>query len=452
MTKNEIIELEITALSSDGNGVGRADGMAVFVPFTAPGDRALVKIVKVQKSFAFGILHELLSPGPARVEPNCPVFGRCGGCALRQISYPAELAAKTAFVEDAFRRIGGFSISAAPCLPSPQMDRYRNKAQYPLGADAEGRVFAGFFAPRSHRVIPCADCLLQPQALGEVANLLCALFTEYRLPVYDEQRRTGLLRHLYLRRARDGELSVCIVANGRRLPHEKELVRRLTQQRPEVKTVALNINTKNTNVILGGETRVLFGTGVLEDTLCGVPVALAPSSFYQVNTLGAEQLYGVARQLASPGPGDLLLDLYCGAGTIGLSMAKEVGQLVGVEIVPSAVESAKLAAQKMGAGNARFFCADAGEAAARLASAGLRPTLVVLDPPRRGCDEKTLNAVLSMAPDRIVMVSCNAATAARDVKFLAAGGYSLQQLRPVDMFPRTKHVEAVCLLSKLNTK
>ena len=448
MTKNEIIELEITALSSDGNGVGRADGMAVFVPFTAPGDRALVKIVKVQKSFAFGILHQLLSPGPGRAEPDCPVFGRCGGCALRHISYPAELAAKTAFVEDAFRRIGGFSFSAAPCLPSPQEERYRNKAQYPLGADAQGRVFAGFFAPRSHRVIPCADCRLQPQALGETAAFLCALFTEYAIPVYNELQRTGLLRHLYLRRARDGGILVCIVANGHRLPHEKELVQRLIRRLPEIRTVALNVNTKNTNVILGPQTRVLFGSGVLEDVLCGVPVTLSPASFYQVNTLGAEQLYEEAKQLAAPGPGDLLLDLYCGTGTIGLSMVREVGQLVGVEVVPAAVESAKLAAQKMGADNARFFCADAGEAAARLAAEGLRPTLVVLDPPRRGCDAKTLEAVLAMAPGRIVMVSCNAATAARDAKILAAGGYHLRALRPVDMFPRTKHVECVALLEK----
>ena len=446
MEKNELIELEITALTSEGSGIGRSGGMAVFVPFTAPGDRAQVRIVKVQKSLCFGIVEQLLSPGPGRTAPDCAVFGRCGGCDLRHLTYDCELAAKRQFVQDAFDRIGGFALQAAACLPSPQRDRYRNKVQYPLAVDGQGRVFAGFFAPRSHRVVACDDCLLQPQLLNRIAAFLCGLFTEFGLPVYDEQTQKGLLRHLYLRHAaRTGEVLVCIVAARDHLPREAELTSRLTSQFPEVKSVVLNCNPRSTNVILGARERVLCGTGRLADTLCGVPVELSPASFYQVNTAGAEQLYGVAKALAAPRADDVLLDLYCGAGTIGLSMAGEVAQLIGVEIVSPAIESARRAAQQMGV-PARFLCADAGQAAQQLAAEGLHPSLIVLDPPRKGCDEAALAAVAAMAPQRVVMVSCNPATAARDARFLAAHGYRPTALQPVDLFARTKHVESVCRL------
>ena len=448
MIKNEIVELEILDLASDGNGVGRVDGQAVFVPFTLPGDRIRARIAKLQKNFAFGILTELIEPGAGRIKPDCPAFGRCGGCALRQISYEGELAAKTKFVQDAFDRIGGFSVSAAPCLASPSADRYRNKVQYPLAISPDGRVFAGFYAPRSHRVIACSDCLLQPKLLNEIADFLCGLFTEYGISTYDETSGKGLLRHLYLRHAeKSGAVMACIVINGTKLPREKEIARRLQEAFPAVCTLLLNFNTENTNVILGPRQKVLFGNGLLEDTLCGVPVALSPFSFYQVNTAGAEQLYGVAKQFAEPKPEDLLLDLYCGAGTIGLSMSDAVGRLIGVEIVPAAVESAKKAAAQMGV-NADFFCADAGAAAAKLAAEGLQPSLIVLDPPRKGCDRKTIDAVLQMSPARVVMVSCNAATAARDARLLAQGGYQLRRLQPVDLFPRTRHVETVLLLTR----
>ena len=449
MVKNEIVELEIIDLASDGNGVGRVDGQAVFVPFTLPGDHIRARIVKLQKNFAFGILTELLAAGENRIQPDCPAFGRCGGCALRHISYEGELAAKTKFVQDAFDRIGGFSIAAAPCLPSPSSDRYRNKVQYPLSTDKNGRVFAGFYAPRSHRVISCPDCKLQPKLLNQIAAFLCDLFTEYHISTYDEVTRKGLLRHLYLRYAeKKGTVMACIVLNGTKLPHEQEIAQRLHESFPAVVTLILNSNTENTNVILGSRQRVLFGSGLLEDTLCGVPVSLSPFSFFQVNTAGAEQLYSVAKEFAAPQPDDLLLDLYCGAGTIGLSMVNEVDRLIGVEIVPTAIESAKQAAAKMGAKKAEFFCADAGTAAAKLASEGLHPSLIVLDPPRKGCDRQTIDAVLQMNPARIVMVSCNAATAARDAQLLAQRGYTLRKLQPVDMFSRTKHVEVVLLMTR----
>ena len=449
MTKNDLISLEITGLSNDGSGVGRHEGMAVFVPFTAPGDVAEVRIVKVTKSYAFGILAKLLTPSPARVAADCEAFGRCGGCALRHLSYETELLAKRGFVQDAFSKLGGFAVEAAPCLPSPEEDRYRNKVQYPLVAEPDGTVRYGFFASRSHRVIPCADCKLQPAELNLIADALCALFTEYGITVYDEASRKGVLRHLYLRRgAHSGEVMVCIVVNANRLKQEAELVAQLTAKFPSIKTILINSNRENTNVILGRRSRTIFGDGYITDTLCGVPVKLGPASFYQVNTLAAEQLYGTAKALAALRPGEVLLDLYCGTGTIGLSMADGIGELIGVEIVPEAVESARRNAAEMGIANARFFCEDAGAAAAHLAEEGLRPDVIVLDPPRKGCDAPTLDAVLKMAPQRIVMVSCNAATAARDCQKLCAEGYVLHQISPVDLFPRTRHCEVVCLLQR----
>lgn len=450
MTKNDSIQLEITGLSSDGSGIGRHQGMAVFVPFTAPGDVAEVRIVKVMKSYAFGILTRLIASAPARQEADCEAFGKCGGCALRHIDYAAELKAKRGFVQDAFTKLGGFDLEAVACLPSPEEDRYRNKVQYPLVADDDGTVHYGFFASRSHRVIPCTDCKLQPSELNQIADALCAMFTEYGVTVYDETSCKGVLRHLYLRRgAHSGEVMVCIVINANGLRQETELVSRLTAQFPAIKTILINSNRDNTNVILGRRSRTVFGDGFISDTLCDVPVTLGPASFYQVNTLAAEQLYRTAKSLAALRPGEVLLDLYCGTGTIGLSMVGGIGKLVGVEIVPEAVESARQNAAQMGLENAQFFCEDAGAAAAHLAADGLRPDVIVLDPPRKGCDDATLDAVLRMAPQRIVMVSCNAATAARDCKKLCAEGYTLGEVRPVDLFPRTRHVETVVLMSRV---
>lgn len=446
MKKNEIIPLQITGLSSDGNGVGRWENQVVFVPFTVPGDLARVRVVKLQKSHAFGIIEQLVTPAAQRVEPDCPAFGRCGGCSLRQISYAGELDAKRGFVQSAFDRIGGFDLQAGPCLPAPRQARYRNKVQYPFGQAEDGRIFTGFYAPRSHRVIPCRDCLLQPEVMNRLADFFCALFTRMGLSAYSETEGRGLLRHLYLRHAEaSGELLACVVINGERLPQEEEIAKEARSAFPQLGSLILNTNRQSTNVILGPKNRVLYGSGVLKDSLCGVPVYLSPSSFYQVNTQGARQLYGVAARMADPQPGQLLLDLYCGAGTIGLSMAGRLGQLVGVEIVPPAVESARRAAAEMGLANARFLCADAGAAARQLAAEGLRPDTVVLDPPRRGAGPETIRAVLEMAPRRVVMVSCNAATAARDARQLAEGGYRLVELQPVDLFPRTRHCELCCL-------
>lgn len=457
LQKNQILTLRIERLSSDGSGVAHsADGEAVFVPGTAPGDEARVRIVKDCGRYAFGILDELLTPSPDRIPVDCPVAGPCGGCSLRHLDYAAELRAKQESVLDAFRRIGGLEVPVLDILPSPDVDRYRNKVQFPVGIDKNGVPCIGFYAGRTHRIVPCPDCKLQPSVLNEIGNALCAFFAQQGIRPYDEQSGKGLVRHIFLRRgAHSGQIMVCLVCTRAKLPHAEQLCTALRGQFPAISTILLNVNAKNTNVILGSENHILYGPGYIEDTLCGVPVRLGPLSFYQVNTLAAERLYGVAAQYAQLTPDDTLLDLYCGMGTIGLSMAGQCRELIGVEIVPEAIESAKANAARMGkavAAKSRFFCADAGQAATQLAAEGLHPDIVMLDPPRKGCDEATLSAVVRMAPRRVVYVSCNPATAARDAAWLEQNGYHAEKVQPVDLFPRTKHCETVCLLSKLNVK
>ena len=454
LAKNQIHEVTVESLSSDGNGVAHIDGQAVFIPGTAPGDVIACRIVKAMKSYAFGRVERLLSPGPGRIEPDCPACAPCGGCGLRHLSYEAECAAKTGFVRDAFTRLGHFDQEVLPVLSSPLSERYRNKVQLPVGLDENGHIVTGFYAGRSHRIVPCSDCKLQPEWMNRLAARACELMEEYKIIPYDEANHTGLVRHLYMRQGwHSGQRLLCFVLNGRTLPHEEALCQRL-QQEFSLTTVLINRNTQRTNVILGHETRTVLGSGVIEDTLAGVPLQMGVHEFYQVNTPAAEILYAKAREFAGLKPGDFLLDLYCGMGTIGLSMKQDCGKLVGVEVVPQAVESAKVTAARLGLPEdaASFFCMDAGEAAARFAAGDRYPDVIVVDPPRKGCDAATRDAIVRMSPRTIVMVSCNPATAARDARALCDAGYCLEQIQPVDLFPRTKHIETVCLLSKLNTK
>ena len=453
LQKNQILTLRIERLSSDGSGVAHSpDGETIFVPGAAPGDEADVRIVKDCKRYAFGILDHLRTPSPDRIPVDCAVAGPCGGCSLRHLDYTAELRAKQENVTDAFRRIGGLDVPVLDICPSPEVDRYRNKVQFPVGLDKNGNPCIGFYAGRTHRIVPCPDCKLQPGVLNDIGNALCRFFAENGIQPYNEETGRGLVRHIFLRRgAHSGQIMVCLVCTRPNLPHADALCTRLREQFADIATILLNVNSKNTNVILGTETHTLYGPGYIEDTLRGVPVQLGPLSFYQVNTLAAERLYGIAAQYAQLTPDDLLLDLYCGMGTIGLSMVDHCRELVGVEIVPEAIESAKSNAARMGdavAAKSCFFCADAGQAATRLAAEGLHPDVVMLDPPRKGCDEATLSAVVRMAPRRVVYVSCNPATAARDAAWLEQNGYHAEKVQPVDLFPRTKHCECVIALSK----
>ena len=457
--KNQLIPLHITGMTAEGNGVGHFCGLAVFVPQTAVGDELTVRIVKVQRSLAYGIIEEIITPSPDRVTPDCPVFQKCGGCVFRHISYEAECRIKAQLVADAFARIGHLTPKEIlPMIGAESLTGCRNKAQYPCGiSPAAGKPCFGFYAPRSHRLIPVVQCKLQPAVFGEILRKCQTLLGKEQfsaLTPYDEETGGGVLRHLYLRQGHhSGEIMVCFVSAKDTKPVQeafRALGTLLTADFPAVRSVMLNYNPQNTNVILGKKTVCLCGSERISDTLCGVPVSLSPQSFYQVNTAQAERLFAEAKRLAAPQKHELLLDLYCGAGAIGLSIADAVGRVIGVEVVPQAIGDAKQNAARAGIGNAEFFCGDAGEIAARFAAEGTKPDIIVLDPPRKGCDTVTLDACLQMAPARIVMISCNPATAARDAAYLCERGYSLDVLRPADFFPRTGHVECVVLLTRSN--
>lgn len=445
LQKNDCIELTITDLTTEASGVGHYEGMAVFVPMSAVGDLLRVRIVKVLKSHCFGIIEEILTPSPHRIPVDCPVYRQCGGCSLRHISYENECAIKQNWVYQHLRRIGGIEIAPVPLLSTGQTDGYRNKAQYPVALGEKGPDI-GFYAKRSHRVIPHHSCLIQPRRFADILDTVADFVTRYRIPPYHEENHRGLLRHIYLRQGEaTGQVMLCLVLTEDNLPHAEQLVQMVTQRHPEVCSILLNINSERTNVILGRRERLLYGKGQIEDVLCGITFSISAQAFYQVNRRGAELLYGVAKDFAALKPTDILLDLYCGAGTIGLSMAKEVREVIGVEIVPDAVENAKTNAAKNGIENARFLCGDAAYAAGQLASEGIRPNVILVDPPRKGCAPELLETIAEMAPERLVYVSCNSATMARDARLLAALGYSVTRVQAVDMFPRTAHVEAVVL-------
>lgn len=448
LKKNEIYEAEITGMTSEGSGVARIEGMAVFVPLTAVGDRLRVRIVKVLKHYAFGIIDTLLEPSKDRKETDCPVFRQCGGCVFRHIRYEAQLRYKEQAVQDAFTRIGGLSPEFEPILGAAEQDGYRNKAQYPI-AKQDGKLVCGFYAKHSHRVIPQLDCALQPAVFSEILQFLLPLLDEAEVSAYDEQQGTGLLRHIYLRRGyHSEEIMLCFVVRKSIRRKLGRVIPAVTARFPQIVSITENINPERTNVILGSRTETLHGAPVLKDTMCGNSITISPESFYQVNTAQAEQLYAIAKEYAQLTGREVLLDLYCGAGTIGLSMADSAASVIGAEIVPEAVENAAENARRSGIDNAQFFCGDAGNVAQQLHRDGIRPDVIVLDPPRKGCDTATLDAVTAMQPERIVMISCNPATAARDAAILTEKGYRLEKVRPVDLFPHTAHCEVVASFSK----
>ena len=451
MKKNEQIALSVTDCTLSGSGVGHVDGMAVLVPATAVGDEITAQIVKVKKTYAYAIVREIRKPSPDRIASDCPAFPKCGGCLFRHMTYDAELRLKENQVRENLRRIGHYTGAVEPIVPSPKADGYRNKAQYPL-AMQNGKLSVGFFAPRSHRVIDCRDCRLQPPAFETILRTVTDWIESCGVSVYDETTRRGLLRHIYIRRGeRTGETLVCIVAASERVPHTDALCGALLRAVPQIRSVVLNVNPDDTNVILGRTCIPLLGDGYIEDELCGLRFRLSALSFYQVNALQAENLYEKAAEFAEP-DGRTVLDLYCGAGTIGLSMAKRAKSVIGVEIVPEAIRDAKENARRNGIENARFLCADAAQAAEQLLAEGVRPDVIVVDPPRKCCASELLQAVFRFAPERLVYISCDSATRARDADILRQGGYDLRRAVPFDMFPRTGHVETVCLMSRVEGK
>ncbi len=450
MKKNDTVELYIEDVTAEGSGVGRIDGLAVFVPHTAPGDRVRAKIIKLTRSYGVAKPEKILSPARCRIEPDCPCYGRCGGCAFRHMTYEAECDFKRKRVDDCLRRIGGLTLTVEEMIPSPVTQGYRNKAQYPVGRNADGQPVLGFYAPRSHRVVDARHCPLQPPVFGALCDAFLDYLLETDVSIYDETTGKGLVRHLYLRTGfATGQTQAVVVINGQTVPRQDLMIQHFTRACPDITGILLNRNLAATNVILGEDTQCLYGAPTIRDTLMGVDFDLSPHTFYQVNPAAAQRLFERAAAYANVGPQDTVLDLYCGMGAVGLCAAKGAGRLVGVEIVPQAVENATLNARRAGVKHAAFYCADAAQAARELAGQGVHPNVVFLDPPRKGCEPALLQTVAKdFCPERLVYISCDPATLARDLAVLATFGYATQRATAVDLFPRTGHVETVCLLSR----
>ena len=449
MKKNDIVKIKITSATAEGSGVGKTeDNIVVFVPMTAIGDEIEARILKVKKTYAFGKIEKIITPSSARISPDCPNFSKCGGCVWRHISYDEELKIKSQKVRDAVERIGGISTEFRPIIGSERVNRYRNKAQLPIGRDREGGAVLGFYAFHSHRIIDCDDCALQPEIFKTVMDVTRDFIERTNTDIYDESTGKGRLRHLYIRLGEvTNELMVCYVVNGNGLKQEDMLVKMLRESLPNLKTVVFNSNREKTNVILGNKNRVAYGKGYITDVLCRLKFKISPFSFWQVNRAQAEKLYSKAKEYAKLSGDEVLLDLYCGTGTIGLTMAQDCKQLVGVEIVEDAVNDAKANAEANEINNARFICADAPTAAEQLRKEGTAPDVVILDPPRKGCGEELVKTIRKMNPKRVVYVSCDPATLARDLKYFSENGYITHEVTPCDMFPRTAHCETVVLLT-----
>lgn len=445
LCKNQDIQLHIDGVTSEGSGVGRFDGMAVFVAGAAAGDTVTAHIIKVKKTYAVGIVKDIVVPSPDRTDIDCPSFRSCGGCSFRHISYEAEKRIKSGWVRDAFLRIAHMDVPVRGIITANEL-RYRNKAQYPVGFN--NGIVAGFYAQKSRRIINSAGCALHPTEFSDIVETVKNWMTEYKIPPYDAVSGRGLVRHIYIRKGfATGEIMVCLVANGLRLPHSDELCERLFQI-DGVKSIILNENREKTNVIMGKKCITLGGADYIEDILCGVRIRISPLSFYQVNRDAAELLYKKAAEYAALSGGETVFDLYCGAGTIGLSMAERAKKVIGVEIVPEAIEDAKKNAEINGISNCEFYCMDAGAAAGLFKEKNIQPDVIILDPPRKGCGGDVLKYAAQMAPEKIIYVSCNASTLARDCAILNELGYAAREVTPVDMFPRTHHVECVALLLK----
>lgn len=444
LEKNRIYRAHIDGYSSEGLGIARIDGQVVFVHGAIRGEVCDVLVMKVLKNAAFGKIAALAEPSPARRTPDCPYYGRCGGCDFRHMSYEEELWAKRARVQDALTRIGGAEVTVEDILGAEQPLHYRNKSIYPISPAGE----VGFYRARSHQVVHVEHCLIQKPEADALAQALRDYIARFRVPPYDETTGRGLLRHLYVRTSCRGESLTCLLVNGSRLPHEQELVDMLRAAAPGVCGVVLGENTRRGNAILGDRYRTLWGRDYLTDTLCGLELRLSVPSFYQVNHDQAQRLYEKALEYAGLTGRELAVDLYCGAGTITQVLARRARRVIGGEIVPEAIRDAEDSARRNGVENVEFLCGDASRLAAELRQRGLRPDVICVDPPRKGLAPDVVEAAASMTPGRIVYVSCDPATLARDVARFAPLGYCPVRACAVDLFPGTAHVETVVLLSR----
>ncbi len=440
MKKNDIFEIEITGTTEEGDGVGRVEGMAVFVPYALLGERVRVLIIKVLKNYAAGKLMDVISPSPDRIKSQCPYFYKCGGCRFWNVDYEAELRYKRQKVEDCIRRIGGIDIEVPPVLGAANVCGYRNKGQFPVSGDG-----IGIYAQHSHRVIDIDGCIIQDKTNPQILKCVRDWMREYNIEAYDETTGKGCVRHIYTRCGESGRL-VCIVTNCEKLPKAEELVKALQKEVEGLTGVLQNLNDKKTNVVLGRRFRTLWGEDYIMDSLGDCRFKLSPLSFYQVNKEQTEVLYSAAKDFADLSGDEVVWDLYCGIGTIGQFMAKSAKKVVGIEVVEQAIDNAKENAKLNGIKNAEYYCGTAEEVAPKLK--GKTPDVVILDPPRKGCEESLLETVSKVGAKRIVYVSCKPSTLARDLKILTRLGYTVKKVQAVDLFPRTPHIETVCLLGK----
>ena len=441
LRKNQELECAVVGCTSEGLGVARVGGRAVFVQDALPGESCRIQLLKVSRSAVYARVLERFTDSPLRVKPDCPCYGRCGGCDWRHVSYEGELGFKLQRVNDAFQRIGGLALRAEEILPAPRTERYRAKAIFNL-AEQEGRAVTGFYRARSHAVVPVEDCPLQTEEANLAAAVLRRWMDACRVPAWEEEKGRGLIRHLFVRSG-----MVCVVAAGEPV-HEKELTEALRAALPELRSVIWNKNMQTGNTVLAGEFRTLWGADTVEVSLSGLRFRLSPRSFFQVNPPQAERLYDLAVSMAGLTGSETVVDLYCGAGAIGLLAAPRAGEVVGVEVVAAAVEDARETAARNGVGNVRFLCADAAEAAAQFAARGMQPDVLFVDPPRKGLEASVIDSIAAMEPSRVVYVSCDPATLARDLRRFEDLGYAAQKAVAVDMFPRTRHVETVVMMTK----
>ena len=454
--KNDIVVIKIEDMGTEGEGIGKAEGFPLFVKDAVIGDEIKARIVKVKKNYGYGRLEEILTPSPFRATPRCTYNRQCGGCQLQSLSYDKQLEFKQQKVRNNLLRIGGFSAEELERIMEPIVSmedcwHYRNKAQFPIGTDKQGNPIAGFYAGRTHTIIANTDCALGVSENKEILEAVLLWMRSYRIPAYEEKSGKGLVRHVLIRKGfTSGELMVCLVINGKKLPKAKELVKALVQIK-NMTSVSYSINEKNTNVIMGTEIVPLWGKETIQDAIGDISFSISPLSFYQVNPVQTKKLYELAVEYAQLTGKETVWDLYCGIGTISLFMARRAGRVYGVEIIPQAIRDAKENAERNGIKNAEFFVGKAEEVLPeKYAREGISADVIVVDPPRKGCDEKCLETMLKMRPERIVYVSCDSATLARDLKLLREGGYEPVRVRAVDQFPMSVHVETVVLLSKVD--
>ena len=448
MKKNEQYKVKIISISSDGNGVAFHDDIPIFIPYSSVGDEAVIRIEKVEKRYCYGRIIDLITPSIHRINMDCPLFEKCGGCSFRHINYTEELRAKRQFVIDALQRIGKIDHPVEDILFTDAINQYRNKAQFPIGNDGT-HLYHGFYAPRSHRLLsfPSA-CKLQPAIFDEIAKKACSILEKHNCSAYDEQSHFGLIRHILIRQSSiSGNILVSFIINGSNLPNQEQIVSELVSEFPDITSISIDKNTRKGNTILTPNYTTIYGDSYIEDEILDVPVNISPLSFFQINHTSTELLYSRIKDIVSELEPKTIVDLYCGTGTIGLAVTSDNQNLYGIEIIPDAISSAISSAEKMGRTNAHFICGDSGEIKT-LIDKGIIPDLIITDPPRKGCSPEVLEQIIRSNCANLIMVSCNAATLARDLQILVQNGYVINSIQPLDMFPRTKHVETIVFLCR----